>query len=139
MSTDMNDQKLVTSLMRDVNRDAEITAAALPPVDVDAILEGAIEPRRPPKSTILRTWIPRAATAAAVLAAAFGTLLFLRPQPLPEGPIPIYITSLVDSLYPETDYVHDELADLLWPQAPEGASGYLDDVWDAVISDIGEL
>ncbi len=140
MSTDTNDreQSLVTSLMRDAASDAETTAAALPPVDVDAILQGAAEPRRTPQSRILRTWVPRTAAAAAVLAVAVGTLLLVRPHPLPEGPIPLHITLLVDSLYPETDYVHDELADVLWPREPEGANEYLDDVWDAVITDIGK-
>ncbi len=139
MSTDTNDQKLVTSLIRDASRDADATAAALPPVNVNAIIEQAAEPRRTTQSRILRTWVPRAAAAAAVLTAAVGTLLLVRPHPLPEGPIPLHITLLVDSLYPETDYVHDELADVLWPREPEDANGYLDDVWDAVISDIGEL
>ncbi len=138
MSTDTNDQKLVTSLIRDAGRDADATAAALPPVDIDAILQGAAEPRRTLQSRILRTWVPRAAAAAAVLTAAVGTLLLVRPEALPEGPIPLHITLLVDSLYPESDYVYDELADVLWPREPEGASEYLDDVWDAVISDIGK-
>ena len=138
MSTDTNDQELVTSLIRDAGRDADATAAALPPVNVDAIIEQAAEPRRTWQSRILRTWVPRAAAAAAVLTAAIGTLLLVRPHPLPEGPIPLHITLLVDSLYPESDYVHDELADVLWPREPEGASEYLDDVWGAVISDIGK-
>ena len=134
MSTDPNDREQhVTSLIRDANSDADATATALPPVDVDTILQQAAEPR--PR---FGHWIPRAAAAAAVLAVAVGALLIIRPYPLPEGPIPVHITSLVDSLYPETDYVHDELADLLWPRGAESADGYLDDVWDTVITDIGE-
>ncbi|MBU8912911.1 MAG: hypothetical protein KOO61_02740, partial [Spirochaetales bacterium] len=139
MSTDPDDREQiqVTSLIRDAGSEADATAAALPPVNVNTILQGAAEPHRTPQTRELRTWIPRAAAVAAVLAVAIGTLLVIRPHPLPEGPIPVHITSLVDSLYPESDYVHDELADVLWPREPEGASEYLDGVWDTVIRDSG--
>ena len=136
MSTDMNHpelaRNLVTTLIHDATSDADASAAALPPVDVDAILRQAAESRRG-----FGRWIPQATAATAVLAVAVGTLLMVRPHPLPQGPIPLHITLLVDSLYPVSDYVHDELADLLWPLEPESTSKYLDDVWDAVIRDSG--
>jgi hypothetical protein len=142
-------QNLVTALIRETTTSVARRASALAAVDVDGILRRANEPRRSGRVSTtgdtalraarFRTWVPRVAAAAATLAVVAGTLLIVRPNPLPEGITPPHLIAFVDSLYPESDYVHDQLADVLWPATPEGSGGYLDDVWDTVISGVGEL
>jgi hypothetical protein len=139
-----DDRNPVTELIRETVAFSERSATALPPVDVAAILEGTTGQRRKHPTAALvatrfRTWVPRAAAAAAALAVAATTLFLLRPGSLPETQIPPYLTALVDSLYPESDYVQDEMASVLWPDRTEDADGYLDEVWESVISEIGEL
>ena len=136
MSTDMEHE--VTAAIRRAAVDAEATAAGLPPIDTEAIVRTALEPR-----VTIRQWVVRSSAAAAALAAAIGVLLVLKAgtpasTPLLTDPIPSHIVAMVDSLYPQSDYVHDELASFLWTWDPGAGEEYLDGVWGSVISDIND-
>ena len=109
---------------------AEKESATGDPPDTAAILAGALAPAAPRIS-----WVARSGAAAAVLVAAAGALLLARTPSLPDGPVPTQITALVDSLYSMTDYVHDDLGELLTGRLG-AADSYMDDVWQSVVTDI---
>lgn len=130
----------VTEMLRMLHDDADRISSEMPEVDAESILTRAESDAREPSAgrrPIGGSWIVRSAAAAAVLAAAVGILLIAIPGPLPSGPVPEHLTTLVDSLYPDpaSDYVHDEIGAMLW-QPGEDDGAYLDDVWDSVITDI---
>lgn len=121
----------ISALIRTASRQADATASRLPPVDVAAIMDRAADRHGSPFR-----WVPRFAAAAAVLALAMTSLLVLVPKPTPAGPVPAYMTALVDSLYPENDYIHDELADIMGPVESSAEGTFMAGVWDSVIVEI---
>ena len=142
-------QSGISALLRETSEEAARITAKLPAVDIQSILHGATGPegRAGAGRTVvaigdrsrLRAWVPRVAAAAATLAVVAGALLVLRPAPLPDGEIPEHLVALVDSLYPESNYIQDQLADIMWPRRDANDDAYLDEVWDTVISDIDRL
>jgi len=96
--------------------------------DIESILSRATDgPHRP-------HWVIRASAAAAALVAALGALQLARSPEPQVGPVPVHITALVESLYPDQDYIEDELLDML--AGPVGQDPYMEDVWSSVITDM---
>lgn len=126
-----NAMRDVSGLIREASRQADATASLFRPVDVEAILDRATDRQKPSFH-----WVPRVAAAAAVLALAMTSLIVLVPKPMSSGPVPAYMTALVDSLYPENDYIRDELADIIGPVGSSAEGAFMDGVWDSVIVEI---
>ena len=138
---------VVAAALRTAARGAEAVSEAFPPVDVPAILAEATkhpamrhpaapghaaDVARPLEPSAVRTWVLRAAVAAACMAAALAALVLTRPTPLPQSEVPAYVAELVNDLYDDGDYVHDQLSPFLRITDTMDDS-YLDDVWASVI------
>lgn len=124
MSTE--NQSAVSRQIANLAAQARREAERMPEPDVESILLNAS------RRTNRVRWVVRSAAAAATLIAAVGTLLLVRIPGLPEGPVPVHISALVDSLYSTDDYVHDEIVHLLDFEADP----FMDEVWESVVTDV---
>lgn len=113
-------------------------------VDTDRVVSLARE-KRLVSARAGRRLVAALATAAAAAIIAVSTTL-ISGRALTSDPVPEYLIVLVDSLYPQTDYVVDEISPFLSGQTIAGASradggfgalsegsNFLDSVWDQVI------
>ena len=123
----MNDETTRDAL-RTLRDEAERLAATIPVVPTREIIARAQVPAGPR----FALWSRIAVAAAAVFVAAISLMLI---NPAPSSPVetPAYLSSLVDSLYPDGDYMLDQVAPLLGSAAP---NDYLSDVWGDVVSEI---
>lgn len=128
---DSDHDRLVTLLVREAAAAAEGPASRMPPPDTDTIIRASCRP-----VDMFRTWAPRVAAAAAVLAVAVGALVIVQPRRTTVGSVPEHLTTFVNSLYPGGDYVMDNLAPVMRAYSNRTGSDYMAGIWQLVLTEI---